>query len=521
MTRSFSVKPGVLEGQTLKGHHKVSCDVCIIGSGAGGSIAAATLQKAGLHVVVLEEGGYFTKSRFRMNEEDTYVNLYQEGGQRVTKDLSVSIYQGRAVGGGTVVNWTTCFRLPEEVLEHWKTKHGVSNLSYHDLEPHFAAVEERLNINKIPLENINRNNRILYDGCKSLGFQVDTLNRNVQGCARTGYCGMGCPLDAKQSMLVTYLPDAMDHGATIISRCRVTSLEMSAGEISGVKASLLTAQGNQETGATVEVQAKRYILSAGAINSPGLMLRSGAPNHNGMVGRRTFLHPVVACIGIYEDPVYAYYGAPQGAASHHFAHRGDDVGYFLEAVPTHPLLASTAVPGFGKSHRQFMENLPHVAGQIALAIDGFHDDVPGGQVKLNSDGKPVLDYEIAPKVWSAFRDAHKNLARILLTTGAKQVLTGHENVSPLSTMTDLKRLDELPYGPHHVYSASAHQMGGSLMSDNPAHGVVRSGDMRHHQLKNLHILDGSVFPTSLGVNPQLSIYGVCSLAATQIAQSWS
>jgi choline dehydrogenase-like flavoprotein len=517
----LTLTPGVIEGQTLTGEMKVSCDVCIVGSGAGGSMAAATLQKAGMKVLVLEEGGYFTKSRFRMQEEDTYSNLYQDGGQRVTKDLSVSIYQGRAVGGGTVVNWTTCFRLPDQVIQHWKTEHGVKSIEDKDLTPHYESVEQRLGIAKVPLEQINRNNRILYDGCKKLGYHVDTLNRNVQGCARTGYCGMGCPIDAKQSMLVTYLPDAMDHGATVLSRCRVETLSFEADNVKELKASLLTADGRRTTGASLVVKAKKFILSAGAINTPGILLRSGAPDPNRMIGKRTFLHPVVATIGIYEEPVHAYYGAPQGAASHHFAHRGQDVGYFLEAVPTHPLLASTAMPGFGDSHRSYMEQLPHVAGHIALAIDGFHGDVPGGSVVLSPGGKPILDYTVAPKVWSAFREAHKSMARIHLTMGAKEILTGHEERVTLSSESDLSKLDQLPYEPHQVFSASAHQMGGSMMSDDPHRGVVRASDLRHHTVKNLHVLDGSVFPTSLGVNPQLSIYGLCARTATLLADAWS
>ena len=258
--------PGVVEGQTLTSDLEAVADVCIVGSGAGGAVAAATLQAAGLKVLVVEEGGYFTSSRFRMREADAYPNLYQESAQRTTKDLSVAIFQGRTVGGGTVVNWTTCFRTPDHVVEHWRAKHAVGSISPADLAPHFDAVEERLSVAPIPLEATNRNNRTLYEGCKALGYEAEPIKRNVRGCALTGYCGMGCPIDAKQSMLVTYLPDAMNRGATVLSRCRVERLVLEGNEVTGLEGTLLDADGVKPTGVKARVKAKRFLLAAGAID---------------------------------------------------------------------------------------------------------------------------------------------------------------------------------------------------------------------------------------------------------------
>ena len=147
-------RPGVVEGQTLTQDIELDADVCVIGSGAGGSVTAAVLASAGFRVVILEEGGYFTSERFTMKESDCYPNLYQEAAQRTTADLSVSIFQGRAVGGTTIVNWTTCFRTPESTIDRWRTHHAVASVDAKVLEPHFAAVEERLSIAKISLEKV-------------------------------------------------------------------------------------------------------------------------------------------------------------------------------------------------------------------------------------------------------------------------------------------------------------------------------------------------------------------------------
>ncbi len=513
--------PGVVEGQTLTGEHEISADVCIIGSGAGGAVAAAHLQQAGFRVVVLEEGGYFTQDRFVMEEADAYPHLYQESAQRTSKDLSVAIFQGRTVGGSTTVNWTTCFRTPQETTERWRTHHAVEYVDQAALIPHWQAVEERLGINKIPLEQVNRNNRLLWDGCDKLGFNVDTLNRNVRGCARTGYCGMGCPIDAKQSMLITYLPDAMDAGATVLSRCRVERLEHQAGEIVAAHGKLMDALGVEFTGATVKVKAKRFILSAGAIGSPTLMLRSGLPDPYARAGRRTFLHPVVVAAGEYDGPeVHGYHGAPQGVASHHHAHRGSEVGFFLEAAPLYPLLMATAIPVWGVPHRAIMQKLPQMAAHIALAIDGHHDGEEGGQVTVLDSGRPQLDYVISDRVWAALREASKVLARVQLASGAQRSLTLHTSPVEIKSEADISKLDDADFAPNRVGVFSAHQMGGCGMSDDPAMGVVRSEDLRHHHINNLHVMDGSVFPTSCGVNPQLSIYGLSRLIAHRLIDAW-
>lgn len=513
--------PGVLEGQTVQGDLTLSADVCVVGSGAGGAVTAARLAEAGLSVVVLEEGGYFTQSRFRMREADAFPQLYQEAGQRVTKDLSLSVFQGRAVGGTTVVNWTTSFRTPEATLERWRTHHAVTGLDAATLAPHFEAVEARLGIAESPLALANRPNRLLYDGARALGWAAEPLRRNVRGCAHTGFCGYGCPIDAKQSMLITYLPDAMRAGATVISRCRVERLELEGARVVAVRGTFLDALGLAPTGASLRLEARSFVLAAGAIGTPAILLRSGAPDPHQRAGRRTFLHPVVAQVAIMDEVVDGFRGAPQSIASHQFAERGGDVGYFLEAAPVQAALLAIALPGFGREHRQRMQQLRHLAPHVALAIDGHHDGEEGGRVTLRPSGAPVLDYTVSPKIWAAVREAQRSLARIHLAAGARQSVTGHTHPIVIEREADLAKLDAADYGPNKVGMYSAHVMGGAGMSDDPRRGVVRPEDLRHHQLDNLHVVDGSVFPTSLGVNPQESIYGLAHLVAGRLAEAWT
>jgi choline dehydrogenase-like flavoprotein len=364
--------------------------------------------------------------------------------------------------------------------------------------------------------SFNRNNQKLYDGCKARGFAVAAVSRNVFQCVESGYCGTGCPINAKRSMLVTLIPDAIGAGARLLFRCRAERLETGGNAVQAMRGVLLDAGGYAVTGKRVTVRAKRYILAGGAVNSPALLLRSGVDG-GGRVGRRTFLHPVVGSTGLYGERIEPFQGAPQSVASHAFARRGPNVGFFLECAPGYPVLAATALAGFGDSHRRTMQDLAHRTMHIGLAIDGFHDEVPGGVVTLRRSGAPVLDYPMVPKLWEALREAQKRLTEIAFASGAKTVTTLHDPPLVMKRESDLEKLDHAPWQPSRVALFSAHQMGGCPMGDDPKTAVVRSDDLRHHTLENLHVIDGSVFPTSLGVNPQESIFALARLMATRIA----
>jgi hypothetical protein len=397
-------------------------DVCIVGSGPGGSMVAQRLARAGAKVVVLEEGGFWTKDDFDMQEATAFPRLYQDRGNRASADLSISVLQGRAVGGGTVINWTTSYRTPDDVLAFWRDREG-SVLTPEALRPHFEEVEQRLGIAKVDLEDTNANNRAIYDGCKKLGWQVETTKRNVRGCLRTGYCGMGCPVDAKQSATLTYLPDAVAKGAEVYADCRVTKIEWSGARATAAVGALLHPETQQATGRTLRVEPRVIVVSGGALNSPALLLRSGLDQ--GPVGRKTWLHPVVAMGSFYKDRIEGFYGAPQSVASHHFAHRSEGAGFFIEAAPVHPMLSAIAMPGFGAPLRKRMEKLANVSATIALMIDGFGEGEEGGTVSLRPDGGPRLDYPFGARQYECFRAGMKAIARLHLANGADEVHSFH------------------------------------------------------------------------------------------------
>ena len=510
------MKGRIVDAAALRADEEVRCDVCIVGSGAGGAVLAAGLVERGLEVVMLEEGGHHTRSEFDLQEAHAFPMLYQERGLRATADLAITVLQGRGVGGSTTINWTTCFRTPEAIFEHWRRAHGVEGIDGQTLAPHFDAVEERLSIHEWPLALANANNRVLLDGCRALGWTVAPLRRNVKGCVNSGYCGMGCPVDGKQSMLVTYVPDAVDRGMSLWVHARAERIEVSGGKVVAVHASALDPATDRPTGRRLVVRPKVFVSSAGAINGPALLLRSGL-NANGRVGKRTFLHPVVAMAAFFDEPVNAFYGAPQSVGSHHFADRGEGkVGFFLETPPVHPMLAATAFGGFGAAQQDFLARLPTLGVLIALSIDGLLPGDEGGTVSLRRDGRVRIDYPVSDALAESFRASCMAMARIQLAAGSREVCSLHPDPVVVRSDADLPALEAAPYGSLRHSIFTAHQMGGCAMGADPDTSVVDS-NLRHHQIHNLFVVDGSVFPTSLGVNPSETIYALAHWARDRVA----
>jgi choline dehydrogenase-like flavoprotein len=508
----------IVRGPEITRDLALAPDFCVVGTGAGGSVAAATLAAAGASVVMLEEGGHHTRREFNMQEAWAYPTMYQEHGNRATDDLSIMVLQGRTVGGGTTVNWTASFRTPPATLALWARRHAVA-IDAAALAPHFAAVEQRL---AIPAEgtrdDVNRNNGVLWDGAQKLGWKPELVRRNVKQCARLGYCGLGCPIDAKQSALITYVPDAVAGGAELYANCRVRRLVRDGARVTAVEAEVLDEGPDRPGGRRVTVHPRRGVLLAGgAINTPALALASGVGSPSGLVGARTFLHPTVPMVGMFRERIEGFYGPPLSVSCHHFADRGERVGYFLEVAPIHPMLAAIAFPGAGDAHRSIADRLPFAQATIALLIDGHHDD-PGGTVSVSSGGRVKLHYPLGPALREAGVDALGSMARLLLAAGAEEIISLHDPVVRVRQPADIPALARAPFGPHHHTLFSAHQMGGMPMGDDPRRAVVDSRG-RHHQIRNLWVVDGSVFPTSLGVNPQLSVFAHARLFATEIARA--
>ncbi|MGQ2980777.1 MAG: GMC family oxidoreductase N-terminal domain-containing protein [Polaromonas sp.] len=509
----------VLGGARGPAPEKIVCDVAIVGSGAGAGITAELMARAGLHVVMIEEGPLKSSSDFNQKESEAYPQLYQESAARKTEDKAINILQGRCVGGSTTVNWTSSFRTPPPTLNFWQKHFDLADYSVDALAPYFAQAEKRLNI--LPwLTPPNENNDLLRRGAASLNIQAAAISRNVTGCWNLGSCGLGCPTNAKQSMLVTTIPAALDLGARLLTEMRVERFELANGKVTALYCQSVLPNGapaHATHGQTAtKIIAKHYVLAGGAINSPAVLLRSGAPDPYGVLGARTFLHPVVMSSSVLSQKVEAWSGAPQTIYTDHFLETqaiDGPMGYKLEAPPLHPVIFASTVPGMGQSQQDLLRTFPHNHTLLALLRDGFHEQSRGGRVKLRGDGSAVLDYPLTDYVMEGARRALLSMVEIQFAAGARQVFPLHEMAQPYTSWAQARdAIHALPMKPMLTKIVSAHVMGGCGLAGDEKRGVTRP-DGIHWQLGNLSIHDGSLFPTSIGANPQLSVYGTVNRLA--------
>jgi choline dehydrogenase-like flavoprotein len=512
----------VVDAAKLDAAQTMQADVAIIGSGAGGGVAAEILSQAGLAVLLIEEGPLKTSADFKdMQEARAYRDLYQGGGPgKATSDGAITILQGRAVGGSTTVNWTSSFRTPEPTLQFWAAEREVRGHSVEDMKPWFEAMEQRLNVAPWAMTP-NANNHVLQRGCERLGWESHVIPRNVKGCWDSGYCGFGCPVNAKQSMLVTCIPDALAKGATLVHRLRVRQLQHANGQITAAIGEALSPKdGTTPTGVTVTIRARHFIAAGGALNTPALLLRSQLPDPHELVGKHTLIHPVVLTTAVMPERIEAFYGAPQSIASDHFQWKDGatgPMGYKLEVPPIFPGIGSAVFNLYGAPLQQGMADFPHGNAALALLRDGFVPQSEGGRVRLASDGSPILDYDISDYVWDGVRRAWLSMAELQFAAGAKTVRVAHLDSAAYTSWADAKKaIAELALKKFRTTFFTAHLMGGCAMSQNPKRGVVDSQGT-HHQVANLSVLDGSVFPTSIGANPQLSVYALTAQNATALA----
>ena len=320
-------------------------------------------------------------------------------------------------------------------------------------------------------------------------------------------------------MLVTTIPHALDVGATLVTRARALQFIIRGDDVAGLECIAMDATGTTPATRRITVRARTFVTAAGAIGSPALLLRSSVPDPYANVGVRTFLHPTVVSAALMSDRVDGFAGAPQTIYSDQFMGAIDGpIGFKLEAPPVHPVLAAITLPGHGAQHAAWMRRMPDMQVLIALLRDGFHPDSGGGRVRLAGDGTPLLDYPLTAYVFEGIRRALATMAEVQFAAGATSVMPVHDEGNGYATLgTARAAIGAFDLRPRATTVVSAHVMGGCALGADPHHAVVDETG-RHHQLANLYVLDGSLFPTSVGANPQLSIYALTAKLATSLAQ---
>jgi choline dehydrogenase-like flavoprotein len=440
--------------------------------------------------------------------------LYEEMGQRTTVDQTIVILQGRNVGGSTVHNLCYCFRTPQPILEKWKREDGVRAMSYEQMVPSFERVEQMLKVKAIQPHEINTLNNKIREGCEKLGYHGLIARHNRENCTTSGFCLLGCPFDAKQSMLITYIPAASKAGARIYSNCPVKKIHADGGRVRSVEGVVVDAFNRPQH--RVRVDAPLVVLSAGAINSPQILLNSGIADSSGQVGRNLHLHPSILLAGIYDEDIYGYRGIPQSYYVDEFINLEKDPnsGYILMPVYGFPVATAAQLPGFGREHGELMRNYHRMVGILVL----MHDQ-SAGAVRVDRSGKPEITYHVNRKERQLFVEGMKHCAEILFASGAKQVMVPYASALMLKPGDDLGVIERRGVREGDIPIASTHPQSTCKMGEDPKRSVVNSW-CRSHDLRNLFICDMSVFPSSLGAPPQISTAAIADRTALFIKENW-
>jgi choline dehydrogenase-like flavoprotein len=485
----------------------LEADVVVVGTGAGGAVFASELAEAGLKVIMLEKGGHWDRRDFDQKEATMMPRLYEDAGARTTADGGISVLHASCVGGTTVINNAICFHPPAFVLQDWADRHGVRGVSLETLDPSLRKVEFVLNVQPISDGELNENARLMRQGVEKLGLKGAAFRHNRTGCAQSGFCMVGCSYDRKQTMLVTYVPRALHFGAELYPFAKAERVVAQGRRVTAIEGSIV----DHGTGKSYRfrVRAKVYAIAGGAISTPLLLLQSDVANSSGRVGTNLRLHPIVPAFATFDHEVKAYKGIPQGYYVDQFLQRSDGSGgYLLESIFTHPAIVGATVPEAGAELRQMMTRLNHLASAYVQVLD--HGS---GRVTVGAHGRPAIAYAVDAADQAKIRDGLKHLVRILLAAGAREVAVPHVDLPRFSRPDDVDAgIDRLDFAVGKLSTFSAHQMGTCPMGEDPSQSVVNS-QLRAHDLDNLFVTDSSVFPTAIGVNPQITIASLATHAA--------
>jgi choline dehydrogenase-like flavoprotein len=503
---------GVRSGRGESRDVEIDADVVVVGSGAGGAVVAAELAEAGAHVVVLEEGPFVPPAHYgAMRVSQSMRHLWRDGAMTVAFGLgnspTINVTMGRCVGGSSVLTGGVCFRIPESILAEWRADHGLSELTSEALEPCYAAVERMVHVEEVPESLRSKSTHLFVAGARKMGADMRSMRRNTHGCNGCGRCNFGCPHGAKLSVDRTFLPRAVSRGATVWSDCRVDRVVMNGECAAGVVGRLIDGPDAKGHG-RIHVRAPRVIVSAGSACSPLLLRRSGLGRASGQLGKNLTLHPAFRMIARFDEPVEGWKGALQSAYSHTYSSEK----ITLTGVFVPPGVLAATMPGIGPALMRRARDIPH------LAMFGAHiHDLGGGRIWAGPGGRPILTYRMAAEDRVAVPRLIRIMGEAFLAAGAKELFPP---ILGLEAGMDADAFRKFPFDSVHgrrLECSSQHPLGTCRMGVSPKTSVV-DPEGRVWGTRGLYVVDGSIIPTSLGVNPQLTIMTMATRLAWRMRE---
>lgn len=480
-------------------------DVVVVGTGAGGAVVGAELAELGHDVVFAEEGGYHPTSSFNPYLTESIPRLYRDaGGTIIMGRPPIPYAEGRCVGGGTVVNGGMAWRPPEKVLADWARITKQPDLGPDAMEPLLRRVEERIHAKPQHPASIGEDSRLLEEGAKRLGWRYEHNPRAQDRCVGSNQCLTGCPTGAKQSTLLSYMPRALQRGARCLTELRVRKLWIEDGRCVGVIGRAVNPRTRRED-VDVRVRAKAVVVACGAIQTPFLLLgqRLGRPSRQ--LGRNFLCHPNTKVVAVYPRDIFAWQGVSQGGQIREF--RDEGIVMAENAVP--PGTAAAQIPFLGQEAMELMRRYNAMAMTGVLVEDSHSGTV------TRSFGAPMAKYTITKYDHERFLRGVKHLATLHFEMGAEKVILPFSNFHVADSIDDLARIDQTQRSRSTIELFTVHMMGTCRMGSRPEHSVVDlNGEL--WDLPGCYVADASLFPTAVGVNPQVTIMALATRVASRL-----
>jgi len=493
-------------GNTAPADEGEECDVVIVGSGAGGAVAAATLAEAGLDVIVLEAGDNYNRDNYPANRLDAIASLYRDGGLTIAEGRPpIPVPVAKTVGGTTVINSGTCFRAPEPVLDEWRDRYGVSWADR--LDPDFAEAEEFLRVTPLDPERMGRNGQLAMEGAAALGVSGGPISRNAGNCVQCSSCPYGCRIDAKRGMHVSYLPRAVAAGARLRTGVEARRVLVEDGRAAGVRCVAAGPGERNGNHRPYTVRARQAtILAGGAFGTPELLLRSGLGGDQ--VGRNLHIHPACWVGARYEEEVRGWDGVMQS----YYVDEWAQERVLLEATFTPLPFGGAWLQGSGREHQEAILDF----GQIS-SIGVQLADESAGRVGIARDGSLRANYRLSDEDARRVVFGIARAAEVHFAAGATEV---YPNIgrAPVLRPGQVAEFEATAFKPSELRLEAFHPQGTARIAANPGEGVCAS-DGSVHGVSDLHVADASLFPTAVEVNPMMTIIAFAKRIAAEVAEA--
>ncbi len=494
-----------IDAAELTDGETIEAEVIIVGSGAGGAALAAELAEQGIAVAMVEEGGYYRRGDFTGRPLDMFNLLYREAGATVTVgNCWIPIPMGRCVGGTTTINSGTCYRAPPWILEHWRRDLGLDDFTSETMDPLYAKVEKILEVTPADPRYVGEIGAVIARGCEGLGYRRHgPLVRNAPDCDGKSLCIFGCPTDAKRSANVSYVPLALRQGAHLFYNATAQEILLEEGRAVGIRTTT-------EAGRTVTFRGGAVVIAAGTLMSPTLLLRNKLANSSGQVGRNLSIHPALSALGLFpEDQIKGGSCIPQGYGMEEF----HEEGLLFEGAYLPLDVGAGAMTFFGPTFTRVVEAYEH------LGVFGFLiEDTSRGRIRLAPGGHPVMSYIMNDNDVALLKRGMEILFRIFICAGAEAIYPMVPGFTEIRDLRDVERFRNTNFRARDFELTAHHPLGTVRMGIDPRTSVV-GPTHEVHDVPGLFVCDGSTVPSSLGVNPQMTIMAMATRAARFVAEA--